>query len=89
MPCPRFANSALELGHHCAATAALAHESGGPEAALWSLWSGLRVHMGYMLLCGWVSPDIFTYLKMMAVDFHACIKRCVHMDISICKSTII
>ena len=24
-----------ELGHHCAATAAVARESGGPEAALW------------------------------------------------------
>ena len=31
----QFCQAALELSHHCAATAAVARESGGPEAALW------------------------------------------------------
>ena len=38
----QFCQAALELGHHCAVTAAVARESGGPEAAL---WPDLGVHI--------------------------------------------
>ena len=41
----QFCQAALELSHHCAATAAVARESDGPEAAL---WPNLEVHMRYM-----------------------------------------
>ena len=45
----QFCQAALELGHHCAATAAVARESGGPEAAL---WPNLGVHKCLVYIMG-------------------------------------
>ena len=54
----QFCQAALELGHHCAATAAVARESGGPEAAL---WPNLGVHICLVYIMG---VYLYRYMDM-------------------------
>ena len=61
IPYPQFANSAKQrwkLGHHCAATAAVARESGGPEAAR---WPNLGVHICLVYIMG---VYLYRYMDM-------------------------
>ena len=65
-----------ELGHHCAATAAVARESGGPEAAL---WPNLGVHICLVYIMG-----VYLYRYMdMGVHGHIHIYTHIFMRLSI------
>ena len=80
IPYPQFANSAKQrwkLGHHCAATAAVARESGGPEAAR---WPNLGVHICLVYIMG-----VYLYRYMdMGVRGHIHTYIYIFMHLSIC-----
>jgi hypothetical protein len=74
----QFCQAALELSHHCAATAAVARESDGPEAAL---WPNLEVHMRYMFNIKYgvyICIDTWTW-ACMAIKIYICIVIYVHI----------